>query len=185
MTSQCLESHSEHACLAWGNICHLISIPVQHFPMSTKECRDKGKAAHWLVFLLALGGGCTCVMDLSSTIRTNLSTFLYDLLASIGNGSCVWIPCCFASCFHPRMSKGRLLPLLWLWKDFVNQVSQRTLLDSCSWRKDGFPAWESKGSVEKSCFGRSTQYPSMPAFFSLLLRELKTFVVKSISSLSL
>lgn len=70
----------------------------------------------------------------------NLITSLYDLLASIGNDSCVWIACCFAFCFHPRMSRGRLLPLLWLWKDFVNWVSQRALLDSCSWR-DGL-AWE-------------------------------------------
>lgn len=110
-----------------GNIRHLISTPVQHFPENVhKECRDKGKAAHCLVFLLTFGGGCKCVMDLSSPIRTNLSTSLYDLLSSIGNGSCVWVACCFAFCFHPRISKGRRLPLLWLWKDFVNQVSQRT-----------------------------------------------------------
>lgn len=84
------------------------------------------------MFLLVFGVRYICMMDLSSTSRTDLSVSLYSLLVSIGNGSCLWIAHCFAFCFHPWMSKESLLPLLWLWKDFVARVSQRALLDSRS-----------------------------------------------------
>lgn len=67
---------------------------------------------------------------------------------SIGNGSCVWVACSaayFAFHFHLRMSKEKFLPPLWPWKDFVARVSQRALLDSRSWGRDGFLAEGRKG----------------------------------------
>lgn len=123
MACQWQELHSEHACSAWGNVYLWKHPPPYQHPCAafssvhkSTQIREKQLTGWCLCWFLDcdVHAGWIC-----PALAGQIFPCLYNLLVSIGNGSCVWIACFFAFCFHPWMSKERLLPLLWLWKDFV------------------------------------------------------------------